>query len=342
MSFLDLRKNKKWALQAPYSDRSLIRDVLIYDLAQEYFDYAPQARLCELILNGQYYGVYFLSELVKGMKLKKPGDAGDELTGGYIIEMETPPQSDIGYLSQNWNIKYHYKKPDDDITEIQKTYINSVIFNMEKVFLQNDFEEICKIIDIESFIDYQLFSEFTHNNDAYSRSVYFYKERDSKGGLIKMTLWDFNLSLGNSNYRDAWKTDTWRIYDDPTRVLLNGERDSLHYFWGRLTVHKEYRNKLVERWNEYRSGSFSDENIISKIDSLYTSLTVCGAEERNGIAWNIWDIYAGKGLVRPKYIWPNKYVSSSYDDEISYLKKWIIERLNWIDNNIETIYKGTE
>lgn len=331
-SLLSMRKNKKWALQAPYTDRSLIRDVLVNDLAQNYFDYAPQSRLCELILNGQYYGVYFLSEKPSGMKIKKPKENGDELTGGYVIEMEIYSKNRPAYYSsENWHsIRYNYKRPDEEITSAQKKYINGYIKNMENAFLKNDYDEICKYVDIESFVDYQLFTEFTHNYDGYARSVYLYKERSSKGGRFKTALWDFNVSMGNGIILNAWRTDTWHLYDVADKILLNEERDSLYFLWGRLLTHKNYRDKLINRWFQYRSSYFSDESLMNKIDSLSHLLCECDAEKRNSDAWSLW---GGE----PKCFFQNKYVSSTYDDEIDYLKRWILERVAWMDNHIEEI-----
>ena len=324
-------------MQSPYDDRSLIRDILTFDLARPYFDYVPETRLCELILNGKYYGVYFLSEKVSGMKLKKPGEEGDELTGGYMLEVEPVEGNEAGYLSKNWNIRYTYTIPDERITENQKVYIDSLIEKLESAFLRNNYEEICELIDVQSFIDYQLVSEFTHNHDAYTRSLFLYKGRDNADGKLKVALWDFNVSLGNGNKRDAWKTDTWRVYDEPDRILLHAQNDSLHFLWGRLIQHEDYRERLVERWHQYREESFSNESIMSKVDSLATLLEIGGAENRNSTAWNIWDMTGGTGIKAPSYIIPNKYVSSTYDDEITYLKNWIIQRLIWMDDNINTL-----
>lgn len=334
---LGMRASNKWALQAPYSDRSLIRDVLTFELAKNYFEYSPEARLCEVILDGKYYGVYFLSEKVTGMKIKKAGEEGNKLTGGYIIEMENPnAREKVACQSKNWNIRYCYKKPDEKITDVQRHYIDSVLMVMETAFLVNNYEHLKEVVDIQSFLDYQLISEFTHNHDSYSRSVYLYKHRDKKDGRIKATIWDYNVALGNGNFMDAWRTDTWRINDNPDRTLLHGEIDSLKFFWGRLLSHEEYRLQLKERWKEYRANDFSDESVMHKIDSLATLLTVGGAEERNGRAWQIWR-RKEYGIKEPLYIWPNKYVSSTFEDEIEFLKDWIRKRLIWIDNHIQDV-----
>ena len=91
VSILGMGKDNNWALLAPYSDKSMIRDLLAFEVARPWMEYTPQGRFCELYLDGVYYGVYILTELVtKGnhrLNLDDPGEEGDELTGGYIMEV---------------------------------------------------------------------------------------------------------------------------------------------------------------------------------------------------------------------------------------------------------------
>ena len=58
VSILGMGKDNDWALLAPYSDKSMIRDILSFTLARPYFEYVPHTRLCEVILDETYYGVY--------------------------------------------------------------------------------------------------------------------------------------------------------------------------------------------------------------------------------------------------------------------------------------------
>ena len=85
VSLLGMGKDDDWCLLAPWSDRSLIRAPLTYTLAEGYFEFVPKIKLCELIVNRIYYGVYHLSERIRRGKhrldIKKTGDEGDELTG---------------------------------------------------------------------------------------------------------------------------------------------------------------------------------------------------------------------------------------------------------------------
>jgi len=74
VSLLGLPEENDWVLYAPYSDKSLIRNVLSYRLYEEMGNYAPRTRFVEVVLNNNYRGIYILTEKIKR----------DELTGGYL------------------------------------------------------------------------------------------------------------------------------------------------------------------------------------------------------------------------------------------------------------------
>src|SRR5665811_1630254 len=92
---LGLPEEEDWILYAPYSDKTLIRNVLTFVLAEPLGHYTPRCRFVELFLNNKYQGVYVLMEKIKRDKnrvdianLKLEDNAGDELTGGYIVKID--------------------------------------------------------------------------------------------------------------------------------------------------------------------------------------------------------------------------------------------------------------
>ena len=84
-----------WILYAPYTDKTCMRNILSYDLSNKMGHYASRTKLCELVLNGEYQGIYILMEKIKKdqnrvniSKLLPTDITGDELTGGYIIKID--------------------------------------------------------------------------------------------------------------------------------------------------------------------------------------------------------------------------------------------------------------
>ena len=194
-------------------------------------------------------------------------------------------------------------------------YIHRHINKIEKSIFEDKDSIWEQYIDLNSMIDYQLVSEFSHNADAYTFSTFMYKDCDSKDGQLKFSLWDFDLGYGNYSAPGCSSTDTW-VYEN---------KDSC---WNVMSGNKVYTQRLKQRWSQYRQNEYTDEHIEHVVDSLINLLTACGAEKRNAKAWDIWEATWKAGVK------PQKYISSSYDEEIVYLKDWIVKRLKWMDEKL--------
>ena len=338
---LGMGKDNDWALIAPYADKSMIRDLLGFEIARPWMEYTPQGRLCEVYLDGTYYGVYILSEVVsKGkhrLNLDDPGDEGDALTGGYL--MEVARYDDMYYLSKYhpvntagtpYNDRYilfQYKSPDyEDLTWTQREYIHGAIDRMEDAFASENFtnpeESYRKYIDVQSFMDYQLMQELSHNVDAYRLSGKFFKRRDSIDPRFKMVVWDLNLAFGNARHNQGYYTNTWVYWLNP--VLYSNNDYMIPFWWYKLNTDPEYTAALKARWAEYRRSNLRQERILATVDSLATVLTSHGAVERNSDAWPRWG----------QYVWPNYYIADNYAEEVDWLKQWLVERIAWMDEQL--------
>ena len=339
VSILGMGKDNNWALLAPYADKSMIRDLLAFELARPWMEYTPQGRLCEVYLDGIYYGVYVLCEVVsKGkhrLNLDDPGHEGDALTGGYMMEVSAnegmyhiskyhPMNHSNGVVYTDSYILFQYKIPDyEDMTWDQINYINTRVDEMEDAFASPNFKDpevgYRKYIDVESFIDYQLSMELGHNPDAYRLSAKFYKRRDSIDDRFKMAVWDMNLAYGNCRHNNGWRTDTW-VSMGNSFMHSNGDY-LIPFWWYKLSKDNNYVVQRKERWIAYRENNVRLDRVLATIDSLANEVTAFGAEERNAKAWPRWG----------EWVWPNYYVANSYQEEIDYIKDWITTRISWID-----------
>lgn len=109
-SILGLPSEEDWVLNATYNDKTLIREVLTYDLYRNFNPYyTPRYKFCEVTLNGQYYGIYILFEKIKRgknrvdiSKLEPKDSTGNDLTGGYILKVDKTE----GNVSRKWTSPY--------------------------------------------------------------------------------------------------------------------------------------------------------------------------------------------------------------------------------------------
>ena len=342
VNILGMGKDNNWALLAPYADKSMMRDLLAFEVSRPWMEYTPQGRFCELYLDGIYYGVYILTEVVsKGkhrVNLPDPGDSGDDITGGYIMEVNRTdgevthiskyhPLSRSGFAYSDKYINFQYKSPDyEDLTSDQVAYIKGRIDQMEAKlwnYRPGNEETYKEFLDETNFIDYQIAQELGHNVDAFRLSGKFFKRRDSVDARFKMVLWDMNLAYGNADYYQGWRTDTW-IYQNNDILYSGGDSQLIPFWWYRLNTNPNYTAALKSRWAQYRRSNLRQDRVMATVDSLANVLTSHNAEQRNSEAWPRWG----------QYVWPNYYIADNYQDEVNYLKQWLSDRIAWMDNKL--------
>ena len=70
VSLLGFPEEEDWILYGPYSDKSLVRNMLIYNLSRDMDRYASRTEFVELTINNEYKGVYIFMEKLKRLSTK--------------------------------------------------------------------------------------------------------------------------------------------------------------------------------------------------------------------------------------------------------------------------------
>jgi hypothetical protein len=342
VAMLGLPKEEDWVLYAPYSDKSLLRNVLAYKFSGDLGHYSPRTRFVEVYLNGAFQGVYVLTEKIKRdrnrvdvSKLNPDENTGDDLTGGYIVKLDKfdGATQGLGWSSpfappnragnQEVYFQYHYPR-EDQITSTQAQYIQNFITNFEEALAGPDWLDGVKgyrnLINVGSFIDFALVNEISKNVDGYRLSTFLFKDKSSQDGRLHIgPVWDFNLAFGNADYCQGGSTQGW-AWDFNNHC--NSDYWLIPFWWSRLMRDPHFKMQMKARWQEVRAGVFSNESIMQYIDSVVVALD--GPQQRNFERWPVLN----------QYIWPNNYVGGTYEREVVYLKDWIRNRLTWLDNQI--------
>ncbi|MBR9922130.1 MAG: T9SS type A sorting domain-containing protein [Bacteroidetes bacterium] len=347
VSLLGMPEENDWVLHGPYSDKTLIRNVLAYEMAGKIMAWAPRTRFCELVINGEYMGLYVLLERVKrdndriDIATLNPDDiSGDQLTGGYVIKLD----KETGSVSDGWpslykpipgqdqTIFFQYHEPQaDEIQPAQQGYIQQFMDAFEQNLQSADFadpeEGYAQFIDDSTFIDYLIINEIARNVDGYRLSTFLYKDRDSTDSRLKMgPVWDFNIAFGNANYCLGESTTGFAFdFND----VCSGDFWLIPFWWDRLMEDPDFNCQLYARWNDLRSGMFSDTEILELVDSLTT--VIGDAAGRNFERWP----------VLGEAIWPNYYVGQTYENEIVYLRNWLVNRMAFLDDAFGTLCTST-
>lgn len=330
-SFLNFPKEEDWVLHGPYSDKTLMRNVLVMDIARRMGQYASRTRFVELLINGSYEGIYVLMEKIKQDKnrvdianLKEDDLAGDELTGGYVFKVdkdEADWYSQFGVsANQNEKLPFQYVSPKrSKIQPEQEDYIQSYVDSFEQAIRSPTWKfggkRYDEYIDLTSFADNFIINELSKNVDGFRLSSYFHKDKDSKGGkIVAGPVWDYNLGFGNADYCGGGVPIGWER-DSPCG-------DTNPFWWDRMVQDAVFTNLLQCRWREFRQGPLHIDSLHTFIDSQAEYLEP--ALERNFDRWPILQ----------DYIWPNAVVPGSYQGEIDFMKDFLETRVAWMDANM--------
>jgi spore coat protein CotH len=319
-----------------------MRNMLAFDLFRRMGHYASQTRVVEVIINNQYQGIYILTEKIKQdkgrvdiAKLTNLDVSGDELTGGYIFKIDYFNQGNgwksnytqIGYPDKT--VSYVFQDPEvSDLMPQQKEYLKSAVNSFETILYSANFKDpntgYPAWVDVNSFIDYFIVNELSRTVDGFKKSVYFFKDKDSKGGKINAgPVWDFDW---------AWKN----IWDCPAFQATDGSgwsykiNDCLTYApysngWTvRFLQDENFANALNYRYFEFRKSFLSTQYLNSYIDSVQTLVNEAQARHYN--KWRILGISVGAPEVGSQ--------PDSYAGVVFKFKNWIETRLNWLDKNM--------
>ena len=311
-SYLIQADNKSWQLNACGADRSMIRTMLANDLARNFMDIVPSATLCEVVIDDVYYGVYQLSDYIGNIfdneDMAVSVDRNDAVQ---TYASAIKPVDNDGTSINVATITYKHIFPDNAYTTP-----NALIASTEQSFLSGRFDGI----NLTSFADYMLNSEFSHNADSYRLHALMCFPKNASTIMIPG---DATLGFGNYDAFESFRSDTW-LYRNNDMLAAQDEPQLIPFYWFNLIHNEDFQAILKERWSQYRKEVYTTDYIDQLIDGYVKILKNSGAADRNNDAWNIWS----------RKLWPNYYCSTSFDDEISYLKHWITERLEWMDNNI--------
>lgn len=327
---LGLPKEEDWVLYAPYEDKTMIRDVLAYDLSNKMGRYAPRTRYVELFLNTDggplnmrdYAGVYVLVEKIKRgkervniAKLDPEVKAEPDITGGYIIKRDHNERDESGFYTRRGGPYYYVYPKSEEITPEQKGWLVRYLNSFELALNGSNFTDpksgYSAYLDVDSFIDAHWLVEVSKNVDGFRYSSYLTKDR---GGKLKTEPpWDWNRSFGNANYYGGWQPNNWYwTYLRPSEIG----------WYRRLSQDPAFAQRCADRWFELRKHVLNPDIIKARIDQLAAELNE--AQKRNFQRWPILG----------EQVTCNYYVGNSYEDEVRWLKSWIDRRIAWIDGQM--------
>ena len=349
-SFFGLRNDNSWILESCQVDMSRIRNRILTDLWNDfctkpyYYDQEKKAmsgsrgRFVELILNGEYRGIYCMTENLdrKQMKLKKQDEQTGTVHGqlwkskdwSYATLMGTQP--DGGYYpkdflstpqehSEMWD-NYQVKYPDfedNNYTADWQTLYDAVSF-VCKSSISNFKAHVAEYFDLPVVMDYYILMEMILATDNHGKNMFFAcydKEQDKK---ITFAVWDMDATCGQRWSDDYWHQSFLGPEQDYARFISVYEHGDYNLFKRlRSTNPDDFNMQVRLRYRDLRKTFLATDSILNRFRTQLAEFKTCGAAQREYDRWSYDSDVAGHKL--------------DFDNEMDYLEDWFTRRMNYLD-----------
>ncbi|MBQ3605655.1 MAG: CotH kinase family protein [Muribaculaceae bacterium] len=298
---LGMNKSKHFALLAHADDQmAFLRNTVGFELSRRLgLKYTPAQQPLEVVLNGKYIGLYFLTETIRVAKdrvniVEQPDTATDAttITGGWLVEIDNYDETEQVRITEGNGevIRFTYKTP-EILSSQQERYLrtqmiaaNSAIYSTDK-----SSETWEHYIDMDSLARFYIVQEVMDNAESFHGSCYLHKDQ-GKTKWIFGPVWDF----GNS-YR---RNNGFFIYQYPP----------FGQTWiGEIAKFPRFQQKVVEVWQQFKGNDYEglDEYIDSFVNQIYS------ASQSNYIRWPQY----GNGDIE----WAKDEFVKSLDNRIAWL-----------------------
>ena len=306
ISVLGLNKSKNFVLLAAADDDlGFLRVPVGFELSKIFeMKYTPAYVPVELVINGDYRGLYFFTEHIRvdseRVDINKQLDNQTDpnlVTGGWLIEIDNYDSNEQVVITEGngEKLRFTYHTP-EILSTVQRDYLINLVTNTDKSIYNRDKNSVEweRYIDIDTLARFYIINEIVDNAESFHGSCYIHKDLGADKKLIFGPVWDFGNSFRRS--RDLF------IYEYP----------QFGQSWiGEIAKFPCFQEKVRELWKVYSPNILTSIN--SFIDNYISSIgDACLCDARR---------------------WNYKYGNADYEqDKVTY-KNYLKEKFTWLGSN---------
>ena len=325
-SILGMAEEKDWVLLANYRDPTHLMNTFVFAMGQGLgVPYTNSNRYVELTINGDYKGLYQLTEQVEQGKSR----VNINSKKGWLLSLDVDdgPAESPNAGDNFWSSVYHmpvcvkspeaedYATPETLLADAQKA-----LGDLERIIQSHDYEALSKVCDIPVMIDYLLIQEYIYNVELSApRSIYIHKDKDADSKWTFGPLWDFDagydfdwsqMKTGHKFFSDYRETV---LGTDPANHVSNYTYTPS--FFTDMWKNKQFVSEVKNRWNA----------LMPRIMSEFWSEAKRYADA------------AAEAMERDAKRWP---IDKDYKTEIKRMEKWLNSRTIYMDNIVRNYPAG--
>ena len=241
---LGMPNNRHWCLMAGADDNlGFLRNPVGYMVSKALqLRWTPRMQPVEFVLNGQYMGLYFLTEHVRiasnRVKIVEQADSEtnpDAITGGWLVEIDNyPSENNIAFYEDNGQYVMVSLREPEVLSNAQRSYLEEQMYGINDALYASRSERLEQLIDMTEAAKYYLVQEILEDCESYHGSCFLYKDRDSLGVADKWKfgpVWDFGNAY--NRHQEEW------IYVNPIWP---------QYWIGQLASWPVFQQQVKEQW----------------------------------------------------------------------------------------------
>ncbi len=286
VSPLGLDRSRHFVLLAHNEDYSgYLRNTTGFELSRQLgMPYTPREVPVELVLNGDYVGLYFLCEKIRVesgrvdiMEQSNYESIPDNVTGGWLLELTDDGNVVIDQNQNNdpSNPRFTFvTQSPEELSQVQRDYIHDLLARADSCVYVPDKDDLGweQLLDINTLARFYVIHEVIENVEAFSGSLFLYKDLGWDEKLMFGPVWDFD----NSFFQESTTSDHFIFdYDTPYPFLWIKE----------LLKFPRLQQQVRAVWRE-----FCDNNVLDKlIDNAWQwRELVIDAEWQDRLRWHLY------------------------------------------------------
>lgn len=294
---LGLNKSKHFALMAHADDaqskKGFMRNQVGFELSRMIgMEWTPATAPVEVVLNGDYIGLYFLTETIRVDKdrvniVEQEDEETDAaaITGGWLVEIDNYDEDPHITIRENgyYTMWFTYKTP-EVLSSAQESFLTDEMVRIDRlVYGDKNSSTLWQYLDMDALAKFYIVQEIMDNYESFHGSCYLYREKGEGEKWKFGPVWDFGSSYNRNKDRYLFEGDVWHNHWIPeickfpafmARVKeiwkeFYPQINNIYTFTGKqLTLLKSAAVADANRWSEY-SGN---RDLQKRINSVNTWL----------------------------------------------------------------------
>ena len=220
---LGLTKSKHFALLAHADDaknqKGFMRNQVGFELSRMIgMEWTPATAPVEVVLNGDYIGLYFLTETIRVDKdrvniVEQEDEETDAaaITGGWLVEIDNYDEDPHVTIYENdyYTMWFTYKTP-EVLSSAQENFLTKEMQRIDRlVYGDKNSAELWQYLDMDALARFYIVQEIMDNYESFHGSCYLYREKGDGQKWKFGPVWDFGSSFNRNKDRYFFEGDVW-------------------------------------------------------------------------------------------------------------------------------------